>query len=149
MQYKSSHASVLNVVIGCLVVLAIVALTKFPSAARANLDPIPQQQVIRLETRINQLEQRLYSIETSMRTLEQQSRLASATSRDTGQQDVVLLRAEIQRLQQRLAENECALAKLDERTLSAAVREARRKSGVRPDGCRTNVDAPIRFSELP
>ncbi|HEV2835635.1 MAG TPA: hypothetical protein VGW58_09980 [Pyrinomonadaceae bacterium] len=148
MQYKSLRASIFNIALGCFAVLAVVALTKFPSAARANLDPIPQQQVLRLETRINQLEQRLYSIETSMRTLEQQSRLAGVTSRDAGQQDVILLRAEVQRLQQRLGESECALAKLDERTLSPAVREARRKSGVRPDGCRTNVDAPIRFSEL-
>jgi hypothetical protein len=133
------------VVVVCVVVLAVIAVTKFPSAARNNLDPTPQQDIIRLETRVNQLEQRLYSIETNVRTLEQQSRLA--TARDAGQQEVVQLRAEVQRLQLRLSDYDCALAKLDERTLSPATREARRKSGVRTDGCRTNVDAPLRLSD--
>lgn len=150
MQYRSWCASLLsrNVVFVCVVVLGVVAVTKFPSAARTDLDPTPQQDIIRLETRVNQLEQRLYSIETNVRTLEQQSRVAGATSRDAGQQELILLRAEIQRLQLRLADHECALAKLDERTLSPTMREARRKSGARTDSCRTNVDAPLRLSEL-
>jgi hypothetical protein len=147
MQYTGWSASFWKVLIGCVVGLGVIAIARFPSAARPNLDPVAQQDVIRLESRINQLDQRLYTIETSIRTLEQQSRLAGVTSRSPGQQDVEFLRGEVQRLQQRLAEHECALAKLDERTLSPAAREARRKSGVRPDGCRTNVDAPLRLSE--
>ena len=39
------------------------------------------QDAIRLESRINQLEQRLYSMETTIRTLEQQSRMAGAGDR--------------------------------------------------------------------
>ena len=101
------------------------------------------QDAIRLESRINQLEQRLYSMETTIRTLEQQSRMAGATQRGASQEDITFLRAQLQALQLRLADDECALAKVDERTLSPAMRDARRKTAVRTDPCRANPDAPI------
>lgn len=100
------------------------------------------QDPIRLENRINQLETRLYSIESSIRTLEQQSRLAGVSQRGLSQEDVARLRAEVQALQLRLAEDECALARLDERTLSPA----RRKPG-RTDPCRANPDAPLQLPD--
>lgn len=125
--------------------LALVALFKIALAAGANNAPPPQQDVIRLETRLNQLEQRLYQIDTSIRNIEQQSRLGGA-SRGVSAQDVELLRSQINALQLRLIEDECSLAKLDERTLSAAMRNSRRQSG-RSDPCRVNVDAPLRLPE--
>ena len=125
-----------------LAALALVVL--FQIALAAGSAPPPQQDVIRLETRLNQLEQRLYQIDTNIRNLEQQSRLG--TSRGGSSQDVELLRSQIQALQLRLIEDECALAKLDERTLSAAMRNARRQSG-RTDPCRSNVDAPLRLPD--
>lgn len=125
--------------------LALVALFKIAFAAGANNAPPPQQDVIRLETRLNQLEQRLYQIDTSIRNIEQQSRLGGAT-RGVNSQDVELLRSQINALQLRLLEDECALAKLDERTLSAAMRNSRRQSG-RSDPCRVNVDTPLRLPE--
>jgi len=126
--------------------LALVALFKIALAAGTNNAPPPQQDVIRLETRINQLEQRLYQIDSSIRNLEQQSRLGTA-GRGVSAQDVELLRSQIQALQLRLIEDECALARLDERTLSPAMRNSRRQSGVRGDPCRANVDAPLRLPE--
>ena len=125
-----------------LAALALVVL--FQIALAASNAPPPQQEVFRLETRLNQLEQRLYQIDTNIRNLEQQSRLG--TSRGGSSQDVELLRSQIQTLQLRLIEDECALAKLDERTLSAAMRNARRQSG-RTDPCRSNVDAPLRLPD--
>lgn len=125
-----------------LAALALVVL--FQIALAASNAPPPQQDVIRLETRLNQLEQRLYQIDTNIRNLEQQSRLG--TSRGGSSQEVELLRSQIQTLQLRLIEDECALAKLDERTLSAAMRNARRQSG-RTDPCRSNVDAPLRLPD--
>lgn len=125
--------------------LALVALFKIASAAGANNAQPPQQDVIRLETRLNQLEQRLYQIDTSIRNIEQQSRLGGA-SRGVSAQDVELLRSQINALQLRLIEDECGLAKLDERTLSVAMRNSRRQSG-RSDPCRVNVDAPLRLPE--
>ena len=127
--------------------VALVALYKIALAAGVNSAPVPQQEVIRLETRINQLEQRLYSIDSSIRNLEQRSRVGDSTSRDVSAQTLEVLRSQIQALQLRLAEDECALARLDERTLSPAMRNSRRQSGVRSDPCRVNVDAPLRLPE--
>ncbi|HEX5887142.1 MAG TPA: hypothetical protein VFY61_00505 [Pyrinomonadaceae bacterium] len=128
--------------------LALVALFKIALASGVNNAPVPQQEVFRLETRINQLEQRLIQIDTSIRGLQQQSRLgAGAGSGGVSAQDVQLLRTQIQALQIRLAEDECALAKLDERTLSPAMRNSRRQSGVRSDPCRVNVETPVRLPE--
>ena len=110
--------------------------------ALLTISATPPQDAIRLDSRINQLETRLYSIEASIRTLEQQSRIAGASQRGLSQDDLVRLRADIQTLQLRLQEDECALARLDERTLSPALR---RKSG-RPDPCRANPDAPLQLS---
>jgi hypothetical protein len=115
--------------------------------ALLTISATPQQDVIRLESRMNQLEQRFYSIESSIRTLEQQSRLAGANQRDLSQEDVARLRAEIQTLQLRLADDECALARLDERTLSPAMRASRQRSAGRTDPCRANVDAPLRLPD--
>lgn len=129
----------------CVVVSAL--LFKGSSAARTDAGPTTQD-AIRLESRINQLEQRLYSLETSIRTLEQQSRLSGANSRGLSQDDVTLLRAQIQSLQLRLIDDECALAKLDERTLSPAMRDARRKSGTgNGDACRLSADTPLRLPD--
>lgn len=128
--------------------LALVAVYRIALAAGVTNPPPPQQEVIRLETRINQLEQRLYSIDSSIRNLEQQSRLGGgAASRGVTAQDLEILRSQIQSLQLRLSEDECALARLDERTLSAAIRNSRRQSGVRGDPCRVNVDAPLRLPD--
>jgi hypothetical protein len=134
-------------VLVCVVGLAVLMVFRNSAAAPANAVE-PQQEVIRLETRLNQLEQRLYGIETSIRTLEQQSRLAPA-SRGGGVsvQDLALLQSQIQTLQVRLVDDECGLARLDERTLSPAMRNARRQSAGRTDPCRTNVESPLRLPE--
>src|SRR5215208_3444094 len=126
-----------------LFVAGLVLLTVFRISSATTNGPTPQQDVIRLENRISQLEQRLFSIETGLRSLEQQSRITGAGSRGVSQEDLALLRSEIQTLQQRLADDECGLAKLDERTLSPA----RRKSGAGNDSCRVNIDAPLRLPE--
>src|SRR5829696_8816826 len=91
--------------------------------ALLTISATPQQDFIRLENRVNQLETRLYSMESSIRTIEQQSRLAGVNQRGLSQEEVARLRAEVQTLQLRLAEDDCALARLDERTLSPAMRD--------------------------
>lgn len=125
----------------CVVVVAIAAAT------RTDAGPVPQQDILRLESRMTQLEQRLYSIDNSLRTLEQQSRLAGVSPRDATR-DLEMLRSAVQTLQVRIIEDECALAKLDERTLAPAMREARRKSGAgASDPCRRNADAPLQLPD--
>jgi predicted RNase H-like nuclease (RuvC/YqgF family) len=107
----------------------------------------PPQDAIRLESRINQLEQRLYTMETSIRMLEQQSRAGSVTSRSVRPEDLAALQADVQSLQLRLADDECAIAKLDERTLTPAARAARIRSGPRTEPCRLSADTPVRLPE--
>jgi len=110
----------------------------------------PAQDLIRVESRLTQLEQRILSIETSVRGLEQQSRLAGVgrpSARDT---EIALLRSELEATERRLAEVECGLSKLDERTLTPAAREARRQSGASADDpCRINPTTPLRLSSRP
>jgi hypothetical protein len=103
-----------------------------------------------LERRIGQLEQRFYTIETSINRLEQQAVLSQRptipppVARDT---EVTLLRSEVEALQRRLGEIECGLSKIDERTLAPALRDARRKSGVAStDPCRLNPETPLQLS---
>ncbi|PYS52916.1 MAG: hypothetical protein DMF68_00665 [Acidobacteria bacterium] len=112
------------------------------------------QDVTALERRISQLEQRFYTLETSINRLEQQVSLSERPSvaqpgvaRDV---EVTLLRSQVEMLQRRLNEIDCGLAKLDERTLAPAAREARRKAGTNNiDPCRLNADAPLRLSARP
>lgn len=131
---------------GLLVCILGFGFLTVSSAARTDSGPAPQQDVIRLETRINQLEQRLFSMDSNMRNLEQQLRLAVSAGRAGGAEDVARIRLELNALQQRLADHECALAKLDERTLTPAMRAARRKSGAN-EPCRLSVDTPLQLSE--
>lgn len=106
-----------------------------------------------LERRINQLEQRFYTIETSITRLEQQVSLSSRpslTQPGASDTEVTLLRSEVEALQRRLGEIECGLAKLDERTLSPAARDARKRSGVSStDPCRLNPETQLRLSTRP
>ena len=145
MQYKRHVRVVLLVSAG---VLVLVTVLKISSATATAPDPIPQQDIIRLESRLAQLEQRFYTIETSVRTLEQQSRLSGVTSRGVSSEDLLRLQADIQMLQRRIIDDECGLAKLDERTLTAARRDARIKSGVgNDDPCRLNFESPLRLPD--
>jgi hypothetical protein len=121
-----------------LITLGLIIISRITSAAGSNP---PQQDVIRLENRLSQLEQRMYSIETSLRTVEQQTRLAGVSSRGVSPEEIAVMHSEIQTLQNRMIENECSLAKLDERTLTP---EKRRRPGA-TDPCRLNPEAPLRL----
>src|SRR5947209_16457565 len=111
------------------------------------------QDVTALERRISLLEQRFYTLETSINRLQQQVSLSERpSSAQPGARDVevTLLRSQVEMLQRRLNEIDCVMVKLDERTLSPAAREARRKAGTNNiDPCRLNVDAPLRLSTRP
>lgn len=143
MQKGSSYSDPRRRVLFFISVAALVLVTGF------KLSPSPAQDVIRLETRLNQMEQRLYTMEASLRNIEQQARIAGASARgaSVSANDLELLRAQLQTLQLRVLEHECALAKLDERTLTPAMRDARRKSGAASDPCRVNADTPLRLPE--
>lgn len=134
----------------CSALTAAAAYAGGAAAGGGVVAPLPQD-VIRIESRLSQLEQRFYSVEASIRGLEQQSRLSGlGAGRAARDPEVSLLRSDVEALGRRLAEAECALARVDERTLSAAAKRAREKSaGVPGDPCRLNVDTPVRLPARP
>lgn len=145
MHYESRFAFRRWHAVPIMLVVTLGTLT-ISSTARTDYGINPQQDLIRVENRINQLEQRLYSIEASLRNLEQQARLSAVNSRTVNQEDWAFLRSEIQALQNRLIQHECALAKLDERTLTPASR-IRRRSASGTNICRENFDEPLRLPD--
>lgn len=134
-----------------LLVAAVAADTGKSSPGAGDASHVASQDVARIESRISLLEQRFYSIETSIRALEQQLRLsAGTTGRASRDPEVGLLRAEVEGLRRRLVEIECGLARVDERTLPPPAKEARRKSASGAgDPCRANADAPLRLPTRP
>jgi hypothetical protein len=104
-----------------------------------------------LDRRISMIEQRFYTLETSMNRLQQLStaqRSTGSASSDLRDREVDQLSQEIQRLQLRLNEVECGLLKLDERTTSAGGNRKGPES--RPtDPCRLNPGLPLRLSARP
>jgi len=109
------------------------------------------QDVSGLDRRISMLEQRFYSIETSMNRLQQvvaSQRSTGSSSSDLRDREVDQLRQEMQRLQLRLTEVECGLLRLDERTTTAS--SNRRSGEARPsDPCRQNPGLPLRLPSRP
>ena len=129
--------------IGITIVLCAVIVI----VTKANAGNSVQSQEVRmLDTRLIQLEQRLYSIESNMNRLQQSiysQRSAAPTS--TLDQEILLIREQLQNLTLRVTETECGLLKLDERTATS-----RTGSGTRPtDPCRVNPTAPLRLPTRP
>jgi len=105
-----------------------------------------------LDQRIRSVEQRLYSIQSSISRLEQQ---VNTSQRPTPTQsgrppEIDLLISEVEILRARVRELECGLAHLDERTLSAAAKEGRKRTGAQAiDPCRLSPETPIQNSRRP
>jgi hypothetical protein len=104
-----------------------------------------------LDRRISLLEQRFYSLETSINRLQQyvsSQRSTGSAASDLRDREVDQLSQDVQRLQLRLNEVECGLLKLDERTAAAGAN--RRGPESRPtDPCRLNPGPPLRLTSRP
>jgi predicted nucleic acid-binding Zn-ribbon protein len=137
----SKLANVVLVVVLCAIVGV---LARGSSNAEANA----VQDVSSLDRRLSLVEQRIYSLESSITRLQQyvssmsQRPVASQPS-TTNDRELSLLREEVERLGLRLNEVECGLMKLDERTTTG------RKSSKPSDPCRANPDAPLRLATRP
>jgi hypothetical protein len=110
------------------------------------------QDTFGLERRISSLEQRLYSIESSINRLEQQSTLNARGAPSSNQRDAELdlLRTQVRTLQSQLEEVGCGLVKLDERTLAPSVRQSRqRNASAATEPCRLSPETPLRLSVRP
>jgi hypothetical protein len=97
-----------------------------------------------LDRRISMLEQRLYTMESSINRLQQyvSTQRPAVAAPSTSDRDIILLREEIQRLNLSLGEVECGVLRLDERTST-------RRSSKPADPCRQNPDAPLRLPTRP
>jgi hypothetical protein len=111
------------------------------------------QDTVNLERRISLLEQRFYSVESSINRLERQATISQRTipqQSGTSEMEVNLLRAEVETLRRRIGEIECGLIKLDERTATPAARESRRKANPpTTDPCRQSAELPLKLSARP
>jgi uncharacterized protein YlxW (UPF0749 family) len=151
MDFRNRRAdlSLLLAVLLLVAALVVSAMSARETVMKKGEDAAAAQDTTRIESRLSQLEQRLYGIEVSIRGLEQQSRISGVNS-GRSDPEVTLLRTEVETLRRRVAEVECGLARVDERTLSAATREARRRAGTASgDPCRLNTDAPLQLPTRP
>jgi peptidoglycan hydrolase CwlO-like protein len=124
-----------------LVVLGVVVVLTCVNARVGSADPV--QDPASLDRRISLVEQRFYTLESSMNRLQQlvASQRSIPPSSDTNDRQINQMMQEIQRLQLQLIEVQCGVLKLDERTTT------RRAGDARPaDPCRANPNAPLRFS---
>lgn len=126
-----------------LILCAAAGVTASAYRSGASFESGGAQDVTTLDRRISMLEQRFYTIESSINRLEQQTALYGRTatpSTSVRDSEISSLRGEIESLQHRLIEVECGLSKLDERTLTPALRQARERAG-------TNRVYPCRLDE--
>ncbi len=132
-----------------LLAIAIVALVVLINVGR-DAAGAETQDPSSLDRRISMLEQRFYTLETSMNRLQQYvtSQRSTGSSSDLRDREVEQLRQEVQRLQLRLNEVECGLLKLDERTATPGGN--RKGPGSRTtDPCRLNPGLPLRLPSRP
>lgn len=105
-----------------------------------------------LSRRVDQVEQRFYSLESRLNRIEQQQARPAVSPPvfNTADTEISLLRSQIDSMRIRLGEAECALLKLDERTLSASARAARSKAiAAGTDKCRQDPGKAIELSARP
>ena len=121
--------------------LSVVVVLSYASARVGSAGPV--QDPASLDRRISLLEQRFYSLESSMSRLQQTmvAQRSLPAQSDTNDRQFNQMAQEIQRLQLQLIEVQCGLLRLDERTTT------RRSAEPKPaDPCRANPNVPLRFS---
>ena len=105
-----------------------------------------------LSRRIDQVEQRFYSLESRLNRVEQDAisrRSVVSPQIATGHEtDIAFLRTSVDGIRARLGEVECGLLKLDERTLPAARRLAGKATGG-SERCRQDWGTAIQLSARP
>jgi chromosome segregation ATPase len=141
-----------------ILLLSVVAGTEV-GAHRERYSPEPEMtgaQDAYLEQRIRSVEQRLYSIQSSLSRLEQQINIAQrpapspAPSQGARSPELDLLKSEVEILRARVRELECGVAHLDERTLSEGAKVGRKSAGARAvDPCRLNPETPVQNPRHP
>jgi hypothetical protein len=142
----SKQSNLVLVVVLCAVLGVMVNSSRGNSSTPAT----EIQDVSSLDRRLSLLEQRFYSMESSISRLQQymatQRPPVSQPSTAASDRELSLIREEIQRLNLRMGEIECGLIKLDERTTPASRKGTTGKSN---DPCRQNADTRLNLSAHP
>ncbi len=135
----SKQSNLVLVIVLCAVIGVMASISRGNNATQ---DPSS------LDRRLSLLEQRFYSLESSISRLQQYvaTQRPSVSQPSTSDRELSLMREELQRLTLRMAEIDCGLIKLDERTTPAARRNPTAKSN---DPCRLNPDQAVRLSTHP
>ena len=107
-----------------------------------------------LSRRVDQIENRLYQIESKVDRVDLEARRTASPPATSiipdNNAEIRLLRTEVESLRLRLGEAECGLLKLDERTLSPAARAARKKAlAGGTENCRADPAAAVVLSSRP
>lgn len=117
-----------------------------PTVSAQQTDPF-------LSRRVDQLEQRLYQIDSKIDRVEQEARRPAISSPSIiggNDAEIRALRSEIDGMRLRLGEAECGLLRVDERTLTAAAKAARKKAAAGgTENCRQNPGTAIELSARP
>jgi hypothetical protein len=116
--------------------------------------PVSAQSDRFLEQRLNQVEQRFYTIESRLNRIESESRSSAIRPQlpsmsSTTEVELQYLRTQVDSLRTRLGEAECGLLKVDERTLTAAQRRKGVGSVSGNDRCRQDWGSPVVLSARP
>ena len=137
----SKQSNVMLIVVLCGVIGVMASSSRGSSASNT-------QDVSSLDRRISLLEQRFYSVESSISRLQQYiaAQRPPVSQPSTSDRELIMIREEIQRLTLRMAEIECGLIKLDERTTPAARRNQTSRAN---DPCRLTPETPVRLSTRP
>jgi hypothetical protein len=142
----SKQSNLVLFVVLCAVIGVMASISRAHSSVAAETTQDPGS----LDRRLSLLEQRFYSVESSISRLQQyvatQRPSIPQPSTSTNDRELSLMREELQRLTLRIAEIDCGLIKLDERTTPAVRRNPTAKSN---DPCRLNPDTPVRLSTHP
>jgi uncharacterized coiled-coil protein SlyX len=138
----SKQSNLALFVVLCAVIGVMASISRGSAAPEAIQDPSS------LDRRLSLLEQRFYSVESSISRLQTYvaTQRPQVSQPSTSDRELSLIREELQLLTLRMAEIECGLIKLDERTTPAARRNPTAKSN---DPCRLNPDTPVRLSTHP
>jgi hypothetical protein len=130
---------------------AAFALSLYAVFAGRSVPTASAQNDMYLARRIDQVEQRFYSLESRLNRLEMGSSpsLVSPQVRNTNDVELQFLRTQVDALRTRVGELECGVLRLDERTSSSASHVANRRSGRTTEPCRLDPAKPIELSARP
>lgn len=133
------------------VAVAAMALSVYAVFVGGSVRPASAQADMYLSRRIDQVEQRFYSLESRLNRLESSHPMPVTPSPSLAGNGVEMpfLRTQIDSLRTRVGELECSVLHLDERTLPASVKATRRAGAKMSDKCRQDADTPVELSARP